>query len=255
MEKTAVVAGTGNVATHLLRVLPLAGVRVKMVYSRTAAHAEEAGRNANVPFTADWLQVPADADIYFYAVSDNALPELLSRELAPGALHVHTAGSVGLDVFPAHKSHHGVLYPLQTFTKARELNFREVPLFVEASSTEDAEILRHLAGLLSDQVLEINSSQRRQLHLAAVFACNFVNHLYAIAGELIGEADVPFEVLRPLISETAAKIELLSPADAQTGPAVRRDTSVMSKHLDLLCDHPQFRDIYKLLSDSIGGIS
>lgn len=252
MEKTAVLLGTGNVATHLLPALLNAGVGVLMVYGRSYAATAELGHRFNIPFTTDFSELPADADIYLYAVSDNALPELLSRELAPAALHLHTAGSIGMDVFPFHKPRYGVLYPLQTFSKNKALTFKEVPLFVEGATPQITAELFQLASVLAHKVYEVTSPQRRQLHLSAVFACNFVNHLYAIADELVQSSELPFEVLRPLIAETASKIEHLAPREAQTGPAVRRDTSVMDKHLALLAYHPVYREIYELLSESIG---
>lgn len=253
METTAVVVGTGNVATHLTRALLNSGVRVLMLYSRTKAHAEEAALSSGVPSTYNWRELPADADFYIYAVSDSALSTVLAQELAPAAIHLHTAGSIGSEFFPQHKPRHGVLYPLQTFSKSKPLDFRSVPLFIEASSADVLAEVNRLALMLADKVYESDSQQRRHLHLAAVFACNFVNHLYAIADELVQSSGLPFEVLRPLIVETASKIEFLSPRDAQTGPAVRRDESVLQKHLELLSDHPAYQKIYELISRSISG--
>lgn len=251
MEKTAVVVGSGNVALHLTRALMKAGVQVLMIYSRTAANALDAGRLLGVPATSIWSEIPTEASFYFYAVSDNALNELLARDLAPAAVHIHTAGSISMDVFGANKPYHGVLYPLQTFSKNKELDFRQVPLFVEASSSGVLLIISELAASIAGSIYEISSSQRMQLHLAAVYACNFVNHMYTIAGDLVKLSGLPFVILRPLIAETASKIEFISPAEAQTGPAVRRDTSVMNKHMELLNNHPNYKEIYQLLSDSI----
>lgn len=253
MFQTAVIIGSGNVAYHLTRALMQVQVEVLMMYSRTPSHAAETGLRLNIPVTSDLKQLPTHASLYIYAVSDNALPEILAHELAPNALHVHTAGSVDLGVFPSHKPHCGVLYPLQTFSKNKELNFRDVPLFVEATTAQDAELLVQLASLLSNQVYRTTSAQRRQLHLAAVFACNFVNHLYAIANELVVSSELPFEVLRPLIAETASKIATLSPREAQTGPAIRRDSSVLQKHTSMLAGFPEYQEIYTMLSRSISG--
>ena len=252
MEKTAVVVGTGNVATHLVPALLNAGVKVLMIYGRTLSAAKELSERTAVPFTTEWSELPAWADYYIYAVSDNALAGLLYRELATQALHLHTAGSIGMEVFPTHKPRHGVLYPLQTFSKSKSLNFKEVPLFIEGSALSESTEIFYLARTLSNKVFEAGSAQRRQLHLAAVFACNFVNHLYAISDGIVQSSGIPFEVLRPLIAETASKIAHLSPREAQTGPALRGDTSVMEKHLALLADHPSYREIYELLSASIG---
>ncbi|ODT55217.1 MAG: hypothetical protein BGP01_06370 [Paludibacter sp. 47-17] len=253
METTAVVVGTGNVATHLVRALQQSDVQVLMLYGRNREHADEAARLLGVSSTTDWKKLPSGAHFYLYAVSDNALAEVLAHTIAPQAIHLHTAGSMGLELFPRHKPRHGVLYPLQTFSKSKPLNFRTVPLFVEASSPDVLAEVNRLASLLADKVYEADSQQRRRLHLAAVFACNFVNHLYAIAGDLVQSSHLSFEVLRPLIAETASKIDFLSPQEAQTGPAVRRDDAVMKKHLALLNDHPEYQKIYELISRSISG--
>lgn len=251
MEKTAVIVGTGNVAYHLTKALLEAGVDVLMVYGRSKQTTEWLGRQLNIKVTSDWNQLPSTATYYLYAISDNALPEVLSYPLAPEAIHLHTAGSIGLEVFPVHKPRHGVLYPLQTFSKTKQLNFKEVPLFVEASSMAILDEIRQLAATIAYHVNESNSTQRRQLHLAAVFACNFVNHMYAISDELVRSSGLPFEVLKPLIAETASKITLLSPREAQTGPAVRGDSSVMDKHKILLENFPSYKLLYEMLSSSI----
>ncbi len=248
---TAVVIGTGNVATHLIGALLQAGVQVVMVYSRTEAHAREAGQRWSIPYTHRIADLPDDAQYYIYSISDNALASMLENKLAPQAIHAHTAGSIGLDLFSATHPRHGVMYPLQTFSKTKSLNFREVPLFIEASSPEVHQHLHSLSSVLSDTVYSITSAQRLQLHLAAVFACNFVNHLYAISNAIVSESKLPFDILRPLIAETASKINYLSPQAAQTGPAARRDTSVINTHLQLLDNNPHLQEIYKLLSNSI----
>lgn len=251
MAESAVIIGAGNVAYHLIPALKRAGIKVLMVFTRNAERTSQVAIDLDIPTTNRWEEIPDDAAFYIYAVSDNALPDLLNRPLASGALHLHTAGSIGLDLFPSHKPAHGVLYPLQTFSKNKEVDFRQVPLFIEAS-TDNSEIqLISLANSLSDQVHRATSDQRRQLHLAAVFACNFVNHMYSVANELVQASGLPFDVLRPLIAETASKISVLSPRDAQTGPALRGDTAVLEKHMQLLSEFPEYQQIYALISRSI----
>lgn len=251
MAQSAVIIGAGNVAYHLTRALKEAGIDVRMVYTRSAERARQVSLDLGVTATVSWDELPDSATYYLYAVTDNALPGLLNMPLAPGALHLHTAGSIGADVFPDHKPRHGVLYPLQTFSKYKAVDFKQVPLFIEASSAESEIQLTHLASVLSERVYRASSDQRRQLHLAAVFACNFVNHMYSIANDLVQASGLPFEVLRPLIAETASKISVLSPREAQTGPALRKDSSVMVKHLDLLKEFPDYQQIYALISRSI----
>lgn len=140
---------------------------------------------------------------------------------------------------------------MQTFSKQREVDFREVPFFIEAKRPEDAELLKAVAGTLSDKVYEADSEQRRSLHLAAVFTCNFTNHMYALAAELLEKYHLPFDVMLPLIDETARKVHELAPRDAQTGPAVRYDENVMNKHLSMLAGSQALQEIYKLMSKSI----
>jgi Uncharacterized conserved protein len=242
--------GSGNVATHLAKALHEAGFTITQIVSRTEENAKKLALSVN----AEWTTNPAEikkADIYIYSVSDSALCEMISRNPRKDGLHVHTAGSMSLALFEESKERGGVLYPLQTFSKEKAVDFKDIPLFIEATNADDLGILRELSTRLSHKVYEACSAQRQQLHLAAVFACNFTNHLYSIAESVLQEADIPFEVLRPLIQETIDKTATLSPREGQTGPAVRKDFNVMEKHLDKLTDHPQWQEIYRLLSESI----
>ena len=158
---------------------------------------------------------------------------------------------MSLTLFSGLKERCGVLYPLQTFSKEKPVDFGEVPLFVEAPCPDDLNILKQLGADIGSKTFEADSLQRQQLHLAAVFACNFTNHLFAIADDLLKESGLPFDVLRPLIRETVEKTATLSPREAQTGPAIRRDSNVMEKHLLKLSDHLQWQEIYRLLSENI----
>jgi predicted short-subunit dehydrogenase-like oxidoreductase (DUF2520 family) len=244
--------GAGNLATQLSLALQHAGEQIVQVYSRTAVSALELATLLNVPYTTNLDEIVADADVYFYAVSDDALESLLQLPLAPDAIHVHTAGSVSIDVFIGKKSNYGVFYPLQTFSKNKQVDFKTIPVFIEASSPEVESTLFKIAHAVSEQVYKTNSEQRLKLHVSAVFACNFVNHLYQIASEVVKSADLPFEVLKPLILETAQKVMQLSPEEAQTGPAKRNDRGVINKHLDVLGDEqPSLKKLYQDLSDMI----
>ena len=256
-----VLIGAGNVATHLGLALQKADCRILQVFSRTEASAEALADKLDCRWTTDLLDVMAEAEMYVFAVSDAVL-EPLSRQLyehflqatalaveeekGASALFVHTAGSMQVDVLPSPRR--GVLYPLQTFSKQRKVDFSEVPIFVE-SETDEA-LLVTLAQRIGGWALTLDSRSRRYLHLAAVFACNFTNHMYDLAGRLVSEHGIPFSVLLPLIDETARKVHELSPRQAQTGPAVRNDSNVMNGHLALL-DDPEMKRIYELLSKSI----
>lgn len=242
--------GAGNVATHLAKALHDNGFTIRQVMSRTEAHAEMLARSVNASWTIAPEQI-ATAGLYLYAVSDAALEEMIGRNPHTDGLHVHTAGSMPASLFEGRKQRYGVLYPLQTFSKEKPVNFEDIPFFLEANTVDDLELLKSIALKISPKVYEADSRQRQQLHLAAVFSCNFTNHLFAIADTLLKEAGLPFEALRPLIQETLDKTAVLPPVKAQTGPAVRNDTNVMEKHLAKLTEHPQWQEIYRILSDDI----
>lgn len=245
-----VLIGAGNVATQLGKALHEANYRIIQVYSRTEASASMLAARLGTTFTADPAAIADNADLYLFCVKDDAIVPILSAMPVGAGLYIHTAGSVPMGVFSERVERYGVLYPLQTFSKARDLSFREIPLLLEAAREEDAWILAALAGKLSDTVHFITSEKRKYLHLAAVFACNFTNHIYALAAEIVESEGMDWALLQPLISETAAKAMVLPPSDAQTGPAVRGDYEVMQKHLEWLKDD-RTKDIYRMLSESI----
>jgi predicted short-subunit dehydrogenase-like oxidoreductase (DUF2520 family) len=242
--------GAGNVATHLAKALHAKKQHIVQVVSRTTLSAQKLAESVG----ASWTTTPEEiekADVYIYAVSDSALQEVIRRNPQKKGLHIHTAGSLPLSVFEGEMERGGVFYPLQTFSKQKPVDFAKIPLFIEANSATDRELLQNLADSLSKKVYAADSQQRQQLHLAAVFACNFTNHLFAVAEQLLNEAKLPFDVLRPLIEETVQKTTTMSPLDAQTGPAIRHDLNVMDKHIAALTAHLLWQDIYRLISESI----
>lgn len=249
-----VLVGAGRLATNLGPALLKAGHRVEQVYSRTAASAEALAGRVGCPAVTRLADVVADADVYVLSVKDDALP-LLIPELVRGreqALFVHTAGSMPLSILSDNGCRRcGVLYPMQTFSKERPVDFSTVPIFIEADFPADEQVLYGLAASLTASVRVLSSEARRSLHLSAVFACNFVNHCYARAAELLERQGVPFEVMLPLVDETAAKVHHMAPRLAQTGPAVRYDRQVMERHLALLHDIPDAAAEYELLSSGI----
>lgn len=252
-SKRIVLVGAGNVATHLGVALQQAGHKVVQVYSRTEDSAGSLAGRLGAAFTTRMEEVRADADVYIVSVKDDVLPGLLPS-LVKGcgdALFVHTAGSLSIDVWRGLAARFGVLYPMQTFSKAREVDFATVSFFVEANTPRDVELLKTLALSLSPKVYEATSAQRMYLHVAAVFACNFANHMYALSAHLLQRHGLPFEAMLPLIDETARKVHELSPREAQTGPAVRRDANVTGKHLAMLADLPGVRDLYEKITESI----
>ena len=247
--------GAGNLATRLSIEMKAHGFEVAQVWSRTEASARTLASRIGAPYTTAVDEIVDDADLYIFAVKDTALADLIAAMPHRRGLWVHTAGSVDLDIFASAGVRHGVFYPLQTFSKARRPDFSEIPIFIEAATEADRGLLYEAAARITSSVIDATSEQRRHLHLAAVFACNFTNHMYAIAARLVEEHNLPFEALRPLIKETAAKIEDLTPLEAQTGPAIRFDEAVISRHLALLDGEPDLQAIYGLVSRSIHAFS
>lgn len=248
-----VLIGAGNVATHLGRALQKAGCRILQVYSRTKESAETLALMLDTTCTTVLDDVRTDADLYIVALKDCVLPKLVSGIVKgrEGALFVHTAGSVSMDVWKECAVRYGVLYPMQTFSKQRNVDFADVPFFIEADREEDKKALKVLARRISPKVYEATSDQRKSLHIAAVFACNFTNHMYALCHHLLAQHGMPFEAMLPLIDETARKVHELSPIEAQTGPAVRYDVNVINRHLEMLAGEPEVKDIYEMISKSI----
>lgn len=251
-----ILLGSGNMGTNLAHAYHKAGVRIDGIYSYTLAHAEVLAAQVGVEqVTADlaevnaWLRRLPNTTV-LYCVKDSVLPDVLARIVAPDALHLHTAGSMGVEVFGADKPHAGVLYPFQTLSKDRILPFDNLPVFVEAAQEADLPAIRALAERISGKVYPADSDTRRRLHVAGVFANNFTNCMYAIAGEVLQPTGLPEDVLLSLIDETAAKVHSIPPREAQTGPAKRYDENVMQAHLALL-DDPDVQEIYRAVSKNI----
>lgn len=254
VEDTPVVfIGAGNLATNLAKALYRNGFRIVQVYSRTEEAAHALAQKVEAGYTTELSEVSKEGRLYIISLKDDAFVELLPRIVdgKDDALLVHTAGSIPMNVWEGKTSRYGVFYPMQTFSKLREVNFRKVPFFVESNSAEDTELLKGIAAVLSENVYEATSEQRKSLHLAAVFTCNFTNHMYALAAEMLKKYELPFDVMLPLIDETAHKVHELEPKLAQTGPAVRYDENVINKHLKMLADEPEMQELYKLISQSI----
>lgn len=242
-----VILGAGNVATHLIQAFEKASnVEVVQVFNRSKKGLESLPFAGNSTTDINHLM---EADCYIISVPDDAVQELSESIPFSNRLVVHTSGSVSLNELNS-KNRRGVFYPLQTFSKERAVDFSVVPICIEAENSIDLKVLNELASSVSKSVYEVNSEKRKQLHLAAVFVCNFVNHMYQIGFDLSEKNGIPFSILKPLIKETAAKIENASPKEMQTGPAKRNDQNTIEKHLNLL-EQPLQKEIYKLLSQSI----
>ena len=247
-----VLIGAGNLATHLGKALHAAGHDMVQVFSRTMQSAETRASLLDAEPLTDMAQVRDDADVYIFSVKDSALEQLISQ-LCGGEKKVflHTAGSMPMSVFRGKALHYGVLYPMQTFSKQREVDFSIIPCFIEANDEFALKQIEGLAGQISHRVYQLSSEDRKYLHLSAVFACNFANHCYAASQELLQQHGIPFDVMLPLIDETAAKVHGMTPKEAQTGPAVRYDENVIGKQIQLLENQPYFQKIYDCMSKSI----
>lgn len=243
-----VLIGAGRLATQLGAALRGAGHNIMAVYSRTLAAAQTLAHVVGGSPTDQISALPLRADIFIIAVKDSAL-QMLIPQLVQGRedqLFVHTAGSMPMAVFEAYARRYGVLYPMQSFSKERPVDFSEIPVFIEGTDP----MIRLLAESVSRRVYECSTADRKYLHLAAVFACNFANHCYALAADVLEQHGLPFDVMLPLIDETARKVHDLHPLDAQTGPAVRYDENVIRMQAALVSD-PTVRDLYERLSQSI----
>ncbi len=257
MSKIAVL-GAGRVATNLIPALQACGHDIVEVWSKSRHSAETLAHRVGCPATwGDVANVTHEAELYIVSVKDTVLADTLQR-LHPGreqALFLHTAGSMPLSLI-TETSHArgGVLYPMQTFSKERKVDFSTVHFFIEASQPDDEQLLQTLAHSLTGDASKVhlsNSALRRQLHLAAVFACNFSNHCYTLSDQILQEQGLDISVMLPLIEETVAKLHDLTPAQAQTGPAVRRDENVMGLQRAMLANRPDMQKLYTLLSESI----
>jgi predicted short-subunit dehydrogenase-like oxidoreductase (DUF2520 family) len=249
-QMKVVIIGAGNLATHLSLAIQNTSANIIQLYSRSEDNGTALAKRLGVGWTTQLSEITSEADLYLFAVKDDAIPEIIPQIPANKGLWVHTAGSVPMDIFKGYTEHYGVLYPFQTFTKNREVDLQNVPFFIETRLPEDERLLVDFACKLSNNVQTLSSEKRKYVHLAAVFACNFSNHLYALAYKILEEQNIPHGVLLPLIDETVAKIHALSPQEAQTGPAVRNDLHVMNRQLELLTD-PAIKEIYKIISNGI----
>lgn len=247
------ILGAGNVASHLARAFCQANHDV-VVWNRSESPLLAISEELQCRCTTDVRELPTDADAYIISVKDDAVrrvAELLSSTLScTKPVVAHTAGSVSLEVLSGHFENAGVFYPLQTFSKDKSLNYSEVPFFVEGSGVV-IKTLRDLAGTVSEHVYEMSSEQRKILHLASVFACNFTNHCYAISEKILSEISIPFNVMLPLIRETLDKVATMTPVKSQTGPAAREDYDVIESQMSLLEGNEVEQELYRLFSKNI----
>jgi len=248
--KTINIIGSGNVAYHLMENIDtLPDFRLQQVAVRSK---EKVLDLVSEDLIVTDIKNLNPADLTIIAVTDDAI-KLVSDEIPyQNHLVVHTSGTTSMQMLN-NKNRKGVFYPLQTFSKSRPVDFKNIPLCLETEQENDLKCLKVLAQQMSDKVYEISSEQRKSLHVSAVFVSNFVNHMYAIGDKICEENNIPFEILHPLIQETAVKITSLSPEEAQTGPAVRHDEKTITAHQNFLTNET-FKNIYKLITESIQNV-
>lgn len=246
-----VVLGSGNVATQLSLTLKEAKHTILQVYSKQKSNADNLAKKLKCPATASISKINQHADLYIMAINDDAIKSFASKLSLNNKILLHTSGNVEMNVLKKVTNNIGVFYPLQTIHKSKKINFSNIPICLEANNSTTLKVLRKLAKSISNTIYLVNSDQRKQIHLAAVFACNFSNHLYIIAERILKKNNLPLNILFPLIEETTNKIKHQSPALLQTGPAIRGDNKVMQEHIKLLGNNKDLVTLYKLISKQI----
>jgi predicted short-subunit dehydrogenase-like oxidoreductase (DUF2520 family) len=243
--------GSGNVATHLGIALHAAGYQIVQVYSPTKKSASALAKKVNAEAITDLKKINSGSTIYIIAVKDDVIEKVAKQLHLKDKIVVHTSGTASMDLLKKSAKNFGVFYPLQTFSKNKPLDLSSVPVCIEANNKSTATTLEYFAKSISRNVQKINSDQRRIIHLAAVFACNFSNHMYAIAENILKKEKLSLDILKPLIIETANKIKNGSPAEMQTGPAIRGDKKTMNAQIKLLGKDKKLKEIYQLISKNI----
>jgi len=251
-SRNIVLIGAGNVAYHLGIAFKRSGNKLLKLINRTTETGEQLAFELGCRFTDDFTQIPEETDVVIIAVNDDAIGEVADKIFCPGKIVVHTSGSVPMSALKDCSDRLGVFYPLQTMHRDAMVNMSEVPFCIEGNTNWSKGVLLELARSLSENVQVLSSEQRKMAHVAAVFACNFTNHFYALAGEFLENNGMTLDILKPLIKKTAANIATDHPKSLQTGPAKRNDIKVMREHLEILKKtSPELRKIYQEVSESI----
>ena len=240
--------GSGNVATSLAMALK-DNCDIVQIYSRTMDHAKTLAQKVGCEAIDDLKKLDKKGDIYIISVKDDAIASIIDATPSNRALWLHTSGSTPIEVFESKRERYGVLYPMQSFSKSRIVDMSEVHIFIEGNCDKVTREINDFASSISENVHKATSQERQQLHVAAVFACNFANHMFTLSSEVLSEAGLPFDAMLPLIKTTVEKLDHMTPQESQTGPAARGDIKIIEKHLSTLKGDK--REIYKLLSSSI----
>ena len=240
------ILGSGNVAYHLAKMFKEKNIPISQIFGRNEKDLQEISEQFEIPFSTTEL---ADAELYFIAVNDAAVAAISKNIKNQNSLVAHTSGSLPKEILEGNYRK-ASFYPLQTFSKSKMLQYSEIPFFVEAENEADSQILENLALKISEKVMKSDYEKRKYIHLTAVFACNFVNHLFARAKEISDSQQIPFHYFLPLIKETTLKIEKIEPKLAQTGPAIRNDEKILQLHEALITEEEHLK-IYQVMNESI----
>jgi len=244
------IIGAGNVATHLGESFVRKGFSINQIFSKSLANASLLASKLNADACNSIAQLNSDSDVYLICIKDDFIENIANHFTFTDKLVIHTSGSVAMSVLNQFDNY-GIFYPLQTFSINKEVDMNEVPFCIEANNKESEQLLIGLGNSLSKSVQLVNSDQRKQIHLAAVFACNFSNYMYSISENILSKNNIDFNILKPLIIETAKKIQHNSARSMQTGPAKRNDDAVIKNHIKMLAESSNYQDIYKIITDNI----
>ncbi|MCX6269708.1 MAG: DUF2520 domain-containing protein [Bacteroidetes bacterium] len=245
------IIGAGNLGTRLALVFHKVGHQINQICSRTPDKAYHLSRRVNASLISRVSELEPGSDLYLLCVPDRFIPILQSEWPLVDQLVCHTSGSTAMGILADYSANYGVFFPLQTFSYRKNVSFRKIPLCIEANTAENLELIRYLGSTISGDIRVIPSEDRQYIHMAAVIAGNFSNFMYVVAEEILREKGYYFDILRPLINETSRKALKISPSAGQTGPAVRNDQNIIGKHLSMLRDDPEKREIYELISREI----
>lgn len=248
-SQKVVIIGGGNVAYHLIRSITSSGHKLVQIYNRTLSHIK--GYETSASMTEDIQTIRLDADIYIICVKDTAIHEVASGLRLSNQLILHTSGNRSMDLLKDTSTQYGVFYPIQSFTKNIPINFKKVPIIIEANNDEAFQKLEPFARSISNHVVRLNEEDRKKLNIAGVFVNNFTNHLYTMMYDYLSAQDIDFSILQPLIQNTVDKLDLGKPSEMQTGPAIRNDGETIENHLRLLENYPDLKEVYERVTDKI----
>lgn len=246
-----VLLGSGNIAFHLAKMLKISNINIHQIYNINSISGTELASKYNTNFTNNINEICSNADIYIIAVKDSFISNIIDKLNIDNGIVVHTSGTTDINIFNNKFINFGILYPLQTFSKDVELNYSDIPFLIEANNDESLGFIENIANKISSNVSVANSEQRKLLHVAAVFACNFTNYLYSVADNLLDKQNLSFNLLKPLIKETTRKALNSKPETNQTGPAKRKDLKIINEHLKVLEPNKELQKLYGLISEMI----